>query len=180
MAASAWHDSGDVPTPGWAVLSDPTLAWDNSGNVFLVGLPGQNPPTPTVVGIAVYKSSDGGQSWSSPNLIHTSGGDDKQWAAGDANPSSPFHGRVYIAWDDGSSMRFARSLDHGATWVGTAGQGVGSVLATNSFSPEMNVAADGTIYIVWINGIFTGTIIRMLVSTNGGEGLLWRRLPPPG
>ncbi len=164
-----WHDSADVPTPAWAMLSDPTLAWDDSGNVFLVGLPAQNPPSGNVVGIAVYKSTDGGQNWSNPNLIHTSGGDDKQWVAGDANPSSPHRGRIYIAWDDGSSMRFARSLDHGATWVGTSGHSVGSVLANDSFSPEINVALDGTIYIVWINGIFSGTIIKMLVSTDGGD-----------
>ena len=76
-------------------------------------------------------------------------------------------------------MRFARSLDHGATWVGMRGQGVGSATATDSFSPEINVAADGTIYIVWINGIH-GTIIRMLVSTDGGDSFSLATPPATG
>jgi hypothetical protein len=82
-----------------------------------------------------------------------SAGDDKQWAAGDGNPKSPFRGRVYAVWDDGSDMRFARTKDHGATWVG-AGAGVtppGTVLVNDSFSPEINVDNYGNIYIVWIN-----------------------------
>src|SRR5262245_45941011 len=51
-----WQHSHEVPTPDWDILSDPPLAWDDLGNVFLVGLPAKNPPSPTVVGIAVYKS----------------------------------------------------------------------------------------------------------------------------
>jgi len=175
-----WHDSAEVPTPDWDMLSDPTLAWDDSGNLFLVGLPAQNPPNGNVVGIAVYKSSDGGQTWSAPNLIHSSGSDDKQWVAGDANPSSPHRGRVYIVWDDGHDLRFARSLDHGATWVGAAGHSTPSVLANPSFSPEINVAADGTVYIVFMNDIFQGNKIRLLVSSNGGDSFSEATPPATG
>src|SRR5262249_36879692 len=101
-----------------------------------------------------------------PNLIHTSSGDDKQWAAGDTNPSSPFHGRVYTVWDDGATMRFARTKDHGASWVGVGTSTVASTsLASDSFSPEINVAANGDVYIVWI----AGATIKMLVSNDGGD-----------
>jgi hypothetical protein len=162
-----WHDSADIPIPGWDCLTDPTLAWDDLGNVYLVGLPGTNPPTFNTIGIAIYKSTDGGKTWSQPNLIHTSAGDDKQWAAGDANlATSSFHGRIYAVWDDGSQMRFARTLDHGATWTGTLGKTVANTsLANDSFSPEINVAANGDIYIVWI----AGSTIKMLVSNDGGD-----------
>src|SRR5215467_885487 len=91
-----WHASPALGLPkGATVMTDPTLAWDDSNNVFLVGLTGYNPPTWTTMGIVIYKSSDGGQTWSPPNPIHNSGGDDKQWAAGDVHPSSPYHGHVY-------------------------------------------------------------------------------------
>ena len=163
----SWKDSADVPLAGFTLLTDPALAWDDSGNAFLVGLAGNNPPTFDTVGIVIYKSTDGGKTWSAPNPIHNSIGDDKQWAAGDANPASPFHGRVYAVWDDGSNMRFARTKDHGATWVG-AGAGVtppGTALVNDSFSPEINVAANGDIYIVWI----AGSNIKMIVSTDGGD-----------
>ncbi|MGB7620945.1 MAG: beta/gamma crystallin-related protein, partial [Terriglobia bacterium] len=161
-----WTESAEVPIPVWEGISDPALAWDDSGNVYLVALPfSKLPAEPNRVGIAVYKSTDGGQTWSKPNLIHASGEDDKQWAAGDGNPASPFRGRIYAAWDDSSSMRFARTLDHGNTWIGTGAGPVGSILAGDSFAPEINVAADGTVYIVWA----AGSEIKMVVSTDGGN-----------
>ncbi len=38
-----WHPSADLQITGWDCLSDPALAWDDVGNVFLVGLPCNNP-----------------------------------------------------------------------------------------------------------------------------------------
>ena len=162
-----WHDSADFVLPASAtVMTDPTLAWDDVGNVFFVGLVGNNPPAWNTIGIVIYKSTDGGKTWGNPNLIHTSTGDDKQWAAGDTNPASPFHGRIYAVWDDGSQMRFARTIDNGATWIGTGTTSINSTsLASDSFSPEINVAANGDIYIVWI----AGSTIKMIVSTDGGD-----------
>src|SRR5262249_18258825 len=141
----SWHDSAPLAMPGFSLLTDPALAWDDAGNVFLVGLSGNNPPTFDTIGIEIYKSTDAGKTWTAPMRIHSSGGEDKQWAAGDSNPASLFHGHVYDVWDDGSDMRFARTLDHGSTWIGVGADAVGSILATDSFSPEINVAADGTI-----------------------------------
>jgi hypothetical protein len=64
-------------------------------------------------------------------------------------------------------MRFARTTNHGANWIG-AGPGVtpaGTVLVNDSFSPDIRVAANGDIYIVWI----AGSEIKMIVSTDGGD-----------
>ena len=162
-----WHDSAAYAFPaGATVMTDPALAWDDIGNVYMVGLVGNNPPTFNTIGMVVYKSTDGGATWGPPNLIHTAAGDDKQWVAGDTNPGSPFHGRVYAVWDDGSQMRFARTKDHGATWIGVGTTSIASTsLTSDSFSPEINVAANGDVYIVWI----AGSTIKMLVSNDGGE-----------
>jgi hypothetical protein len=110
----SWHDSAALAMPGFNIMTDPTLAWDDSGNVFLVGLAGTHvtgPPVFQTVGIIVYKSTDGGQSWGAPThpipgtaaappteggTIPGAGGADKQWAAGDSNPSSRYHGNIYV------------------------------------------------------------------------------------
>ena len=115
-----WHPSAALALPaGATVMTDPTLAWDDSNNVFLVGLTGFNPPTWDTSGMVIYKSSDGGQTWLPPNPIHNSSADDKQWAAGDGFAGSPHKGNVYAIWDNGG-LAFARTTDHGATWTGTA------------------------------------------------------------
>ena len=53
------------------------------------------------------------------------------------------------------------------------------VLATDSFYTEINVAANGTIYIVWINGISPAPSLECSFHRWRGQ-LLWRRLPPRG
>lgn len=173
LAAYASFDGGQSWTeapplallPGWAGTSDPAVAWDNLGNAYLVALPFGPGTSLPIIGIVVYKSTDGGRTWGTPTLIHSSSGDDKQWAAGDINPASPYYGNVYAVWDNGSQLAFARTTDHGTTWKGVGAQPVGTALANDSFAPELSVAADGTIYIVWV----AGNQIKFVKSTNGGD-----------
>jgi hypothetical protein len=182
MAAYATFDAGQTWTeapplhlltrgeggymgPTWSGVSDPTIAWDNLGNAYLVALPFSNPPNANTIGIAVYESTDGGLSWGPPNLIHQSGGDDKQWATQDASVLSPYYGNIYAAWDDGSNLAFARTTDHGATWTGVGDTPVGTPLASNSFAPILSVADDGTLYIAWV----AGSSIKFIKSSDGGE-----------
>src|SRR5260370_33234275 len=76
-----WYASPALALPaGATVMTDPTLAWDDSNNVFLVGLTGHTPPTWNTIGIVIYKPSDGGASWSAPNPIPNSPNDAKQRA----------------------------------------------------------------------------------------------------
>lgn len=85
LAAYATFDGGlswvEAPPltllPGWAGTSDPAVAWDDQGTAYLVALP-FGPGTSTdytgaIIGVAVYKSGDGGRSWGPPTLIHSSG-----------------------------------------------------------------------------------------------------------
>jgi hypothetical protein len=173
----SWTEAAPlILLPGWAGTSDPALSWDNQGHAYLVALPfGQGADTP-LIGIAVYKSTDGGRTWGPPNLIHQSSGDDKQWTMGDGNPNSPHYGNVYAAWDDGggigaSKLAFARTTDHGANWKGTKVGGVDQPAGTpipgvsDSGSPEFAIASDGTVYIVWT----AGDTIKFVKSTNGGD-----------
>jgi hypothetical protein len=164
---NTWQASPELILPeGATVMTDPTLAWDDSNNVFLVGLTGNNPPTWNVIGIVIYKSSDGGVTWSAANPIHNSPGDDKQWAAGDTSPSSPFHGNVYAVWDNGG-IAFARTTDHGTTWTGTSGGAAGALIAPGgTLYPEITVADTGTVYVVSTD---TASLVAMMVSADGGD-----------
>jgi hypothetical protein len=173
LAAYASFDSGTSWTeaaplglePGWAGVSDPTLAWDAAGNVYLVGL--AFGPGSSLIGMSVYESTDSGRTWSAPNLIHQSPGDDKQCAAGDNDPASPYYGHVYLVWDDLNAgiCAFARTTDSGASWTGTAGHAPGSALGNGSFSPQVSVASDGTVYVVWM----AGSDVMFVKSSDGGD-----------
>lgn len=162
----SWHDSSPLATPGWTGLSDPAVAWDDSGNVFLVGAAINNPPKIDYVAIAVYKSTDGGKTWAAPTVVHTSSTDEKAWAAGDGG-SAAYHGRVYIAWADSGQLRFARTLDHGNTWIGAGADPAGSVIGSGAFSPAVAVGANGGVFVA--NAPYAGQAIALLVSSDGGD-----------
>lgn len=151
---------------GWDGTSDPAVAWDDLGNAYLVALPflGADP-----IAIAVYKSTDGGLTWSPPNLIHSALGDDKQSAFGDTNPASPHHGNVYAAWDGPGGMLFGRTTDHGATWKGTGANPVGTSLAPSSFAPQVVVAPDGTVYVFFLAPLQNPNTVKFVKSTDGGN-----------
>src|SRR5260370_27295691 len=165
-AGQNWVEAAPLQLlPGWGGTSDPALAFDASGNVYLVGLPFDNSGNLNVLGIAVYSSADGGMTWSAPNVIHSSPGDDKQAAASDLHPLSPFYGQVYAAWDDGSTLRFARTSD-GVNWngVGNNSPGVGLEAVQESFFPDISATRDGEGYVV----LRAGNNLKFVKYTDGG------------
>jgi hypothetical protein len=176
-------NTGDVDGAGvvwtgvpWAGISDPAVTWDDVGYAYLIGLMfGAGVPSPEAfLGMAAYKSTDGGRTWSLPTVIH-SGFADKQWTAGDTNSASQHHGNVYAAWDGSGGIAFARTTDHGTSWIGPGAQPAGAILNnTNDMSfPEINVAANGAIYIFGIGYDDTQqpalSAIKFVKSTDGGQ-----------
>ena len=171
----SWVEGVDAATsgplqllPGWAGVSDPAVAWDDAGKAFLIGLAFGPGLSPAFLGLASYTSTDYGRTWSPPNHFHAAA-DDKQAAAGDMNPASPQHGNVYAVWDGPGGLDFARTLDHGATWIGTGAAPAGSVLAPSSFAPDIFVAQDGTVYVVFVVFAPGSTNVMFVKSTDGGN-----------
>jgi hypothetical protein len=181
-----WQETADLKIPSeWksSGTSDPALAWDVSQDgqdiVYLVALPFTPDPGP-IIGIAVYQSTDGGRTWNPPKLIHKSVDpdhgreDDKQWAVGDNNSFSPYFGNAYAVWDDGpgvgnSKLAFARTVDHGKTWIGLKDQKAGSDIpgVEDSGAAEPSVASDGTLYVVWLGN--NDRDVKFVKSIDGGD-----------
>ena len=159
-----WHEAELQRKSDWANTTDPALAWDTQGNVYLLVLPLGPAPALDFLGVAIYRSTDGGKTWGAPNHIHLGAGDDKGWMTTDAST-----GRVYAAWDDtqaGAFLGFARTV--GLQWKGPGsppGQAGGHVPnVIDSFSPTLSVTDDGTLWIFWI----AGTTVKYVTSGDGG------------
>jgi hypothetical protein len=171
---NTWQESELPMKPGWDGMTDPAAAFDDFGNTFLIGEPLKFNPDKvgtsddlTGLGMVAYRSKDGGVTWEQPVQLTIDTRDDKQWVVCDNNSSSPHYGNVYVAWSASSPLRFARSIDHGATWKGKGTDPPGTSLVSYAFSPELSVSPDGTLHILWhLDG---GSEITYLRSTDGGE-----------
>ena len=168
----SWTESEPAREPGWDGMTDPDLTYDAAGNAYLIVEPLKCPfPAPgsiVTIGLYVYKSTDGGRTWHTPVQLHLSTTDDKQWIEADTNWTSPHQGAVYAVWGALTPLRFARSLDQGATWQGAGGSAAGSDLTVDSiYAPSLAIGDDGTIHITW--HVQKSSEILYTRSTDGGE-----------
>jgi len=171
----------DLPLPpakgnGTDFGSDPSLAFDTSGNVFysyiVVYFGNGNGINGTAMGVA--RSSDGGRTYPQFTLFSTAGGsdhfNDKPMIAADTNLASPFRDSIYVAWDaatggsTGGGVRFERSSDHGATFIVTRiddprwpGRAIGAVPF---------VGPNGEVYVAWND--YAANTIAVNRSLDGG------------
>jgi len=171
----------DLPLPpakgnGVNFGSDPTLAFDSSGNVFygyiVVFVGNGNGINGTAM--AVARSTDGGRSYPQFTVFSPEGGtnhfNDKPMITADANPGSPFRDSVYAAWDaasggsTGGGVRFARSTDHGKTFTIVRiddPHGQGRAIGAIPF-----VGPNGEVYAAWND--FAANTIAFNRSHDGG------------
>jgi hypothetical protein len=171
----------DLPLPpakgnGINFGSDPTLAFDSSGNVYygyiVVYFGNGNGINATAM--AVARSTDGGRTYPQFTLFSLEGGanhfNDKPMITADTNPRSPFRDSVYTAWDaaaggsSGGGVRFARSTDHGATFTVTRiddPRGPGRAIGAVPF-----VGPNGEVYAAWND--YAANTIAFNRSFDGG------------
>jgi hypothetical protein len=149
-------------------MTDPDLTFDALGNAYLIVEPLKFGADLITIGMYVYKSSDGGKTWGAPVHLHTDAADDKQWIDADTSLGSPHYGAVYAVWGANTPLRFARSLDHGNTWLGIGGLPSGSnVSADLCYAPSLAIGEDGIIHVSWH---VPGTSeIKYTRSTDGGN-----------
>jgi hypothetical protein len=150
-----------------------------------------------IAGIAVVKSTDGGQTFSAPvtaikfrtttTLKTLSGGFEVPfWPSIDVDISDgPHRGTVYIVtndetgWEDEIDVLLVSSTDGGKTWTEPT-RVSDDETSTDQFMPALIVAPDGTLGIIWYdrrndpqNNVLTD--LYMTTSIDGGRTLLPNR-----
>src|SRR5262249_27052001 len=140
--------------------SDPSLAFDTSGNVFysyiVVFFGNGNGIKGTEM--AVARSTDGGRTYPSETFFNFQGGanhfNNKPTITADTNAASAFRDNIYVAWDaasggntTGGGLLVARSSDHGASFS------IARVDATNgpgkAIGASPAVGPNGEVYVAW-------------------------------
>jgi hypothetical protein len=126
--------------------------------------------------IVVSRSSDQGGTWTGPSVAANAHGyvfNDKNSAWADRNPTSPYFGRLYVAWTQFRSIpgtaepvRTAYSSDGGRTWSTPVQLSRASNNAISHGRQGTTIRSDGhgNVYIVWEDG--TNQVYA--VSRDGG------------
>lgn len=114
-----------TPTAQFAQSADPGLAVDPASGDLLMSFVAAKQAEEW--GLYFSRSSDGGSKWSEPVLVASGAGEVKPHGEGAARLVAGPGGRVAILWANSikvetrkwpaTMMRFARSLDGGATWT---------------------------------------------------------------
>ncbi len=183
-------DSNNFPTTSdgqsWQANSDPVVAIDRLGNVYLADLyfnasNNANGFYVSVSAVGTLGSSNFLASHTYPVATHLSPStrliEDKEWITVDNNLSSPHEGTVYASWTrficnrmfcTSDFILFSRSTDQGGTWstpiqISPSSQN-GAVQGS-----QVAVGPDGAVYLVY-EVYYTGGQRQQLLakSTDGG------------
>ncbi len=176
----------DLPLPpaigknGTRFGSDPSLAFDTSGNVFYSYIVvffsnGKGRGTINGTEMAVARSTDGGASYPNVTFFSFNGGtdhfNDKPMISADTNSASDFRDNVYVAWDaasggsGGGGIHLANSTDHGATFAihrVDNPTGPGRAIGAVPF-----VGPNGEVYVAWND--YAASAITFNHSFDGGN-----------
>jgi len=145
--------------------SDPGITVDTAGNFYAVILSFNSTSEPN--GLFVYRSNDGGQTWSGPfTVINGVAGvfEDKELIACDRS-GGPYTDNLYVTWTRFYSTRIfmSRSTDGGSTFA--------SPLIVSDYGgvqwPVPVVGINSELYIAWVH--YSPGSIKLDRSTDGGQ-----------
>lgn len=155
---ATFTDGGTLPTNPDGDVGDPVLARDDTtGRLYFMTL-GWNART-----VQVFRSDDGGRSWSAPvNGTPGGGTEDKPWLRVDNFPGSG-RGNVYLVsrtYGGGNGIYFYRSTDGGDTF----GPTLGTLMVSEQQGAFVTVGPDHSVYVFW----HEGSTLQMRKSTDQG------------
>jgi hypothetical protein len=179
-----WIDNGQLPgLDEFGITSDPVVAFDRSGTAYVEVLAARGQDRRSA--LYLYSSSDGGKSWSAPQLVtdDASGFNDKNWLTVDVS-GGRYDGSLYTTWvqivgtagqEDEYRILFARSSDGGKSW--SAPQKIVGAAGVTRQGPNVSVDPQGKVYLVWSN--LSANHLEAAVSTDGGTTFSEVRQGPP-
>jgi hypothetical protein len=129
--------------------NDPKLAVSSSGAVALLSVYGEENPQ-----LGLFVSHNGGDSFAPPIAVSEAGA--HVHSHGENSPSLIYRPtEIYALWEQmgeaGSELFFARSVNFGQSFEKPILVTDKSTPSFNGFS-AMGVAADGTVYVIWLDG----------------------------
>jgi hypothetical protein len=142
---------------------------DSRGAIYVVW---EDHRTPEYGDIYFSKSTDGGETWTDPDVrVHA----DSLGFQGFPSMAIDFWGDLYVAYDGHTDVSYShiylvKSTDGGETWSWPHVQ-VDDGRSGNHYYPELAVGQDGTIYASW--SWWGGDHVLFAKSTDGGE--TWSR-----
>ncbi len=145
---------------------DPTVVFDRFGVAYYGHL---SVKSSTTRAVSVTKSLDGGQTWSAPVDIPTTGSADKEFLAVGPDRNDLTKDRLYVAYHVGN-VQFINSSSDGVSWsqpvkVQDSGSGINA---------QTSVGPNGEVYVAWqeINSATPG-VSRMFFDVSLNAGLTW-------
>ena len=162
-----WTDNGLLPLPaGYEQGADTTVAFDGAGTGFVVALMahggGGYASRVSRGGIFLWKTTDGGRSFSKPQPVYTGPGfQDHPWLA--VSPAGP--ASLFITWTNDHGLEFAVSGDGGASFSAP------HLLAPGS-APSNPVVTAGynSVHVFYEKLAGPGQPIRLLVVNSADDG----------
>src|SRR6059058_2919419 len=153
--------------------SDPVTNSDEVGNFFYLSL--QSSQSLSFFCDDIWRSANGGQTWTEQSPDRGAHGGDKEWFTIDRT-GGPGHGFQYQADDgfncSGGGVQFQRSTDGGGTWQAPINIPNGPVYGT------LDVATNGNLF---VGGWFGGTTFYCERSSNaqiGGQTPIFDQVTP--
>jgi hypothetical protein len=152
-----WTDHGGI---GSNSSGDPANVWSKRDNTFYHASLHTN-------GLGLWSFGTTCATSTFVSMIHTGANDDKELMAVDNNPSSPYYGRLYVAWTDFNNGHiYVTVSDNATTWstpVDISGKG-----DIQGAWPVIDPATND-IYAAWVHWDSDDIIdIEIVRSTDGG------------
>lgn len=163
-----WHENSLLPVPaGYTESIDETVAFMASGIGFVAAVLRQNQHDASSSAIAIWRTDDGGQHFTSPLLVDKGNYLANVWIT--VNSVDAKHsGLIVLAWKHANAVEFSRSLDHGRSFTHPI-----TISRTSDLEPNwpiILIGPTGNMYVIYVayDSIFAGSTINEVTSSDLG------------